>query len=56
MFFVGLGRVGVPLLSDASYQKAQKSSDTELNKALFYAPYGRHIVKFMTICTPTPKV
>ena len=56
VIYLGLGRKGVPLLSDASYQKTQKSSDTELNKTLFYGPAGRQIIKFMTFCTATPKV
>ena len=51
----GEGRKGVPVYSDATYQKAHKSRDTEINKALFYSPYGRHIVKLMTICTAEPK-
>ena len=42
--------------TDATYQKLQKSSDTEINKQSYYAPYNRHIVKLMTVCTILPKV
>ena len=57
-YFASLGdrRIGVPLFTDATYQKTDKSSDTELNKSLYYAPYNKPIIKLMFFCTIHPKV
>ena len=33
-----------------------KSSDTELNKELYYAPYNRHIIKVMLFVSTQTKV
>lgn len=56
LLFAGLGRIGVPLLTDGTYQKIQRPSDQELNKLLFCQQYNRHILKAMMICTVHPKV
>ena len=52
----GDGRIAVPLFTDATYQRTDKSSDTELNKTLFYSPYSKPIIKLMFFCTIHPKV
>ena len=54
--FAGKGRIGVPLLTDGTYQPVQKSQDPEVNKMLFYSPYNEHIIKVMPICSAHTKV
>ena len=55
-FYPGEGRIGVPILTDGSYQRTKKPSDPTLNKLLYYEPYGVHIIKMMFFCSATPKV
>ena len=53
---MGLGRRGIFFACDSTYMETHKSSDSELNKALWYPPYGVHIIKLMTFCNLEPKV
>ena len=43
-------------MADGTYQRTEKSSDAELNKLLFYAPYGKHIIKLLLFVSSQPKV
>lgn len=43
-------------MSDATYQLTEKSSDAEINKLLFYAPYAKPIIKLMLFVSSQPKV
>ena len=43
-------------MADGTYQLTEKSSDAELNKLLFYAPYGKPIIKLMLFVSSQPKV
>ena len=55
-YFLGRGRTGVVIMADGTYQLTEKSSDPDLNKSLFYAPYGKHIIKLMLFVSSQPKV
>lgn len=54
--FLGRNRIGVVIMADATYQRTEKSSDPDLNKLLFYAPYAKHIIKLLLFVSSQPKV